>query len=152
MTNDKKFNALTPQQKEKFKILKLQNPRMSFDDVLSLTKKTKYISKAQRAAFERIVHINRLQKPELIEIGIKISEQAVLIAKENGRSIDEIPEIVAEIIERAHFGLFQRMFVQSELQGVTLHTLYALCEKGILVESKPYEDGAVYWKLTGREL
>lgn len=60
--------------------------------------------------------------------------------------------IVAEIIERAHYGLFQRMFTQGEIPGVTMHTLNALCEKGVLEEVTPYEDGVTYWKMTGKEL
>lgn len=62
-----------------------------------------------------------------------------------------MPDIVAEIIERAHYGLFQRMFTQAELPGVTLHTLNALCEKGVIEEFKPY-DGVTYWKMTTKEL
>lgn len=84
MTKPDKFRALTPQQKEKFRKLRLENPHMPSEEVLKLAKATKYVSKAQREAFEKISLINKLQKQELIEIALDISRQTVQVTKERG--------------------------------------------------------------------
>ncbi len=46
-----------------------------------------------------------------------------------------------------------RWFTQTELQGVTLHTINALVNKGVLEEVEPFGiSGAVYYRWTGKEL
>lgn len=77
MIDRKKFNALTPQQREKYLKIRRENPHMPSEEVYARTKETKYVSKAQREAFERIEHINRLQKPELIELALRIACESV---------------------------------------------------------------------------
>lgn len=79
------------------------------------------------------------------------SVDAVEVVKERGGTLDDVPGTVAQIIEIVNYGRFKRMFTQGELPGVTLHTLKALSDKGILEKINPY-DGVTYWKLTGKEL
>lgn len=107
----------------------------------------------QRTTLERIKKINELQKDELVDIVLRLTNDAVSIIKDrNGNVEDDIADTLTTLLQETGFGEFKRLFVQEELMGVTRNTTNALIEKDILEESEPFGfNGATYFKWTGKE-
>jgi hypothetical protein len=113
-----------------------------------------WVSEKQKLTLVQIKKINELQRTVWIDEGIKIVEEAIKRIKARDGDIEK--QLKFEIMKVAYDSnlvIFRRMFTKGELPSVTLHTLTALEDKGILEKDEPFgEKGATYWLWTGNEL
>lgn len=107
----------------------------------------------QRTTLDKIKKVNELQKDELIDIVMRMTDKAIDIINERGGEVEhDITETLAQLMVETGFGGFKKMFTQEEV-GVTRNTLNALGVKNVLEYDEPFGlDGAGYWKWTGKEL
>jgi hypothetical protein len=113
-----------------------------------------WVSDKQKAALKHIKELNELQKTVWLDTGIEIVKEAIDRIK--ARNDDLEKSLVFEIMKVAYeleSTKIRRMFTKGELPGITLHTLQALEDKGILKRTDtPGIYGATYWEWTGKEL
>jgi hypothetical protein len=113
-----------------------------------------WVSDKQRAALKHIKELNELQKTVWLDAGIEIVKEAMDRIKTRNDNLEK--SLVFEIMKVAYeleSTKIRRMFTQSELPEITLHTLHALEDKGILKRDAPFgKNGATYWEWTGKEL
>ena len=85
-----------------------------------------------------------------------IEQYCSIVTKQQGDIITDrlkLQRDTLEKIKKINEWESGRWFTQTELQGVTLHTINALVNKGVLEEAEPFGiSGAVYYKWTGKEL